>query len=116
MIYGSRYPDLWASIAARQAQSEAQKASSEVEFLRHDVDRLLMIAEALWTILKEQHGYDDAELMRRVQEIDLRDGRMDGRVAQSEPIACEKCGRPIGKRRGFCIYCGTPVADRPFGS
>ena len=96
------------------AAAQARKAQSDVELLKCDVERLLMVTEALWTILKEQHGYDDNELIRRVAEIDVRDGRLDGRLAKEAPAQCPHCGRPLIRKRPFCMYCGKPVAADPF--
>jgi hypothetical protein len=76
--------------------------------------RLLMITEAFWTLLKEQHGYTDTDLAKLIAEIDLRDGRLDGRVASGPPQPCPYCGHTLAKKRPFCIYCGKPVAPDPF--
>jgi len=39
------------------AHRKARQASTDVEELRGEVDRLRMIAQALWEILKQQHGF-----------------------------------------------------------
>lgn len=88
--------------------------ASEVARLQMQVERLLMITEALWGILKEQNGFDDKELQKRIVEIDLRDGRMDGRVAATPPAACPKCGRMVPKQSVRCMYCGEPLLMDPF--
>ena len=77
--------------------------------VEHELERLLMITEALWTILKEQHGYDDAKLQQIVTDIDLRDGKLDGRVAATAPATCPSCHRTLNKKRPRCIYCGEPA-------
>ncbi len=100
--------------SAREASSEARRAGSKAEQLQFDVDRLLMITEALWMIMKEQHGYDDAELQRLVTEIDMRDGKLDGRVARTAPVKCPKCGKTLLKKRPRCIYCGHAAPPRLF--
>ncbi len=102
------------SQSARNASSEARRASSKAEQIQFDVERLLMITEALWMILKEQHGYDDAELQRRVAQIDMRDGKLDGRVARTAAVKCPKCGKPLLKKRPRCIYCGHTAAPDLF--
>jgi len=99
---------------ALAARSDAAAARTEVDLLRSDIERLLMITEALWTILKEQHGYDDNELIKRITMIDMRDGKLDGRVAASPPHQCPKCQRTLHKNFPRCIYCGEPIAVDPF--
>ena len=106
--------DATAQSTSPGAGAEARKAVSEVENLKYDVERLLIITEALWTILKEQHGYDDNELIRRVAEIDLRDGKLDGKLTKEPPTECPHCHRTMIKRRPYCMYCGKPVAVNPF--
>ena len=99
---------------AAGARSDAATARMDVEMLRSDVERLLMISEALWLILKEQHGFDDNELVKRIVEIDMRDGKLDGRVAATPPRQCPKCNRTLFKNRSRCIYCGEYVVMNPF--
>jgi hypothetical protein len=48
-----------AQAAAAQGPSQARNVRTDLEFVRCDIERLLMIAEALWSILKEKHGYTD---------------------------------------------------------
>ncbi len=73
-----------------------------------------MITEALWMMLKKQHGYSDDDLSKLVSEIDLRDGRLDGRVAKSPPQPCPYCKKMMARHRPLCIYCGKPVPPTPF--
>ena len=100
--------------AAARAQSAANQAKTEVERLRADVERLLLISEALWTFLKEQHGYTDEQLVQRIEQIDLRDGKLDGKVAKQPQPVCPDCGRVIQRKRNRCQYCGTLIAIDPF--
>lgn len=104
----------YATAAAREAETSAREAKTELEYLKLDVERLLMITEALWNMVKEKHGYEDDELMRKINEIDLRDEKLDGRVAPSPPRPCPKCNQPLAKRRISCIYCGTATTRDPF--
>lgn len=103
-----------AQAAAAQGPSQARNVRTDLEFVRCDIERLLMIAEALWSILKEKHGYTDDELMNRITEIDRRDGKVDGRVAQSPPATCPRCNRTLERKRPFCLYCGQAIAWDPF--
>ena len=88
--------------------------TSDIAKLESQIERLLMITEALWTLLKEKHGLEDQELLRRIVEIDLRDGRLDGRVAPTPPGPCPKCQRIVSKQSVRCLYCGEPLLMNPF--
>lgn len=103
-----------AATAAENAQRQARSAKTAVELLQQDVERLLMITEALWVLLKKERGWQDADLEQIIADIDLRDGKLDGRVAPTQPRACPHCGHTIGKKRPFCFYCGKPVGTVPF--
>ena len=111
--YGSIYSQAAAAQAqtdASSAQASAREAKTEVEFLRQDIDRLLMITEALWTLLKKERGYADDVLAGLVKEIDLRDGRLDGKSSSvSAPAPCPACGKINSSKRSVCIYCGSPL-------
>jgi len=115
MFYSSlgNYDSL-SNAATSGARADAAAARSEVDSLKVDVERLLMITEALWMILKEQHGYDDKELIKRIVTIDMRDGKLDGKVAAEPPHKCPKCDRTLFKNRPRCLYCGEPVMPDPF--
>ena len=54
----------YALTTATVAESAANEAKTNVEILRHDIDRLLLITEGLWTFMKQQHGYTDDALVR----------------------------------------------------
>jgi predicted phage gp36 major capsid-like protein len=115
--YGRTYSQAVAQAAqtdANGAQASAREAKTEVELLRNDVGRLSLITEALWTFLKKQHGYSDEDLSALVQEIDLRDGRLDGKTAKASPSACPKCGRKNSNKYSTCIYCGSPLPVQLF--
>jgi hypothetical protein len=100
-----------------QARASAREAASVAEGMKGEVERLLLLSQALWEILREKHGLTDDELVKKIAEIDLRDGRLDGRLAPSASGGvkeCPECGRPLGKKRPVCIYCGTAVVVDPF--
>lgn len=83
-----------------------------VEALRYDMERVLLITEALWELLKEKHGYTDDQLIQHVHRIDAADGKLDGRVTRKAgPTTCGTCGRALSRRRPTCIYCGA-TGDR----
>jgi hypothetical protein len=103
-----------ASQEASRASSKAKEVSDHLGLIKVDVEKLLMISEALWTILKEKHGYTDDELIRRIENIDLRDGKLDGKVAKSPAKPCPACNRVLIGNRPVCLYCGQTVKRKPF--
>jgi len=96
------------------ARADAREAQTATELMKHDINRLLMITEALWGFLKKEHGYSVEELIQAINEIDMRDGELGGRPGGSAPVICPACGRANSGKRPLCIYCGQPVPTNPF--
>src|SRR6266850_1458425 len=80
-----------AQLTAEEARRKATNVDEKIDAVKYDIERLLMISEALWSILKKEHGYEDADLTKLVAAIDLRDGKLDGRVAVTPPQPCPYC-------------------------
>ena len=95
-------------------RTSGRDAKAEIEALRFDVERLLLITEALWSIAKEKLECTDEDLTRRIADIDLQDGTLDGRKAKSPPKPCPHCQRILAKHRHRCLFCGKPVEQEPF--
>ena len=93
-----------------EARAEAGETKSEADLLKHDVDRLMMITEALWTFLKKEHGYSDDDLAKAIGAADLRHSGADKNAQEK----CPSCGRMISAHRRLCIYCGNPVPQSLF--
>jgi rubrerythrin len=53
-----------------------------------------------------------AQIMNKIEEIDLRDGKADGK--ESQPTVCPDCGHTISKRRSNCFYCGARIPSFGF--
>ena len=101
---------------ASQAQSAGKRAArvagdvrTQNEAITGDIEKLFMLTEALWTILKEEHGYSDDKLIKRIQEVDLHDGKLDGKVAKQQKPSCPKCKHKLMGKHQVCLYCGTVV-------
>lgn len=95
-----------ARAAAGAAQSAAGSVRTDMAELRRQLDKTMMILEAVWSLCREAHGWTDQQLVDRVTEIDLRDGQLDGKVRRvARP--CPGCGRAIGADKSACMWCGT---------
>ena len=103
-----------ASKDAAAATRAANQAQTEVEALREDVEKLYMVTEALFRLMQNHHGYTQEDLVAKVQEIDMEDGRLDGRRrSDNEVRPCPQCGRPMRTSRSQCYYCGATLEYDP---
>ncbi|MDB5391759.1 MAG: hypothetical protein JWM11_7405 [Planctomycetaceae bacterium] len=85
---------------------KVREAKDEITDLRSEVNRLRMICEGMWTLIKTRLGVADDELANLVNQIDLRDGKLDGK-SMKPPQVCTKCSRVVSSRTSLCLYCGT---------
>jgi len=104
------YPPETKPASASAAALEAQLKGAS---LQTDVDKLFLITQALWELLKKEHGYTDEVLQEKVTEIDLSDGKLDGKAQKIERPDCPSCGRKMG-RHPICLYCGATPPRNPF--
>ena len=104
----------YASAEATAAQNTAREAQASTELLSHDVERLLLITQALWTLMKQQQGYADDVLTNLIEEIERRKTIGDGAAVKDPPRNCPHCGRPNSANRLYCIYCGQAIGGNPF--
>jgi len=99
------------SATQRQTERAAQGLDDQVARL----ERLTLACAALWSLLQE-HGHTQEQLLQRMQELDLRDGRLDGRLV-ADKVDCTGCGRVAKGGRRTCLYCGSELSPAPpFGS
>jgi hypothetical protein len=94
--------------AARHAGSSAHSAQSELADLRASVDRLTLVNQALWELIRDQSALREEDLLARIEAIDLRDGILDGRMA-TDVAKCPACERPNRSQRARCLYCGASL-------
>ena len=97
---------------AIQAEHTARRARSEIDELRRDFEKLRLAAAATWEVLRDHNGLRDVDLMNKIREIDLRDGKLDGRIS-TQPRECPACRRVNRSDRPKCLYCGHETTDRP---
>ncbi len=98
-----------ATATADQAQAKSYDLERRVKQLEAEVDSLTLILMGMWELLGKSNGFYLKDLEAKMQEIDLRDGTLDGKL-KSGPTTCGECGRVLGDRRKICIYCGAHVS------
>ena len=104
-----------AQLSGEMASRVASQVRTQNDFIIADVENLFLITKALWTILKEEHGYTDDILLKKITEIDGEDGKLDGKITKTETQRCPKCGRKLIKKQSTCLFCETPITQDPFG-
>jgi hypothetical protein len=77
----------------------------ELRALDDKINQLAMVCRAMFELLQQSTGLSDKDLMAKVLEIDLRDGRRDGRMTPT-PKRCPKCEAMISPKFGRCLFCG----------
>jgi hypothetical protein len=92
---------------ARSSDRQARDAKSQVEDLEARLDRLALACMAMWSLMQECTDLTEENLLERVNEIDLRDGRLDGKLLR-QVKRCPKCDRVMSPRHTKCLYCGAP--------
>ena len=91
---------------AGRAQLKAEQSFAHLERLESKIETLALACQSLWEILRDTTDLTEDKLEDKMEEIDLRDGRLDGRLSKVAD-ACMKCGRKTSRRRSTCLYCGA---------
>lgn len=100
--------------SAAGASARAIDAGAAASDLRQRVEMLALANQALFELLQEKLGLTETDVLKRMGEIDLRDGVRDGRMSP-KILSCTKCGRKVNSTRQHCMYCGERiVSGSPF--
>jgi len=96
---------------AMQAKQDVAQYQERVRELEFAMGRTTLACQALWEILRSRFGLTEAELLAKINEVDLRDGKQDGRMTPML-ISCPACGKPLNSKNSRCIYCCAAI-QRP---
>lgn len=99
---------------AREARAEAVTYQSNIKELQHQVERLSLMNQALWELIRERAGLTDADLETKAREVDLRDGLADGKLS-TIAVKCPSCLRVCNSKHHKCLYCGQLFEKPLFG-
>jgi hypothetical protein len=99
----------------QEAQSTADQASAKAEAVHERlssqerrIERLALHCQAMWEMLRERAQFTDEEFVNKVLEVDLRDGRTDGRMS-ARISDCPNCKQKTNSRRATCVICGVEL-------
>lgn len=89
-----------------EAKDELARLRALVDDQQRRLDSLTLAAQAMWELLRAAAKFTDADLLEKMQEVDLRDGEADGKIT-SGVVNCPSCGRRSRSNRRHCVYCGA---------
>lgn len=72
------------------------------------LDRLALHCQGMWEMLRERGQFTDEEIAAKILEVDLRDGRADGRFSQ-QVMTCPTCKQKTNSKRTACVICGADL-------
>jgi len=98
---------------AARAKSRAISVERHVRVLQANLAKSMMINEALWELIRDQHGLTEKDLHDKLYQVDMRDGVLDGKH-QRKAVQCPNCGHTVSPRHPACIYCGHVIDDSVF--
>jgi hypothetical protein len=102
-----------ASKTAERAKSKATAVLRRVSVLEANLAKAMLISETLWEFIKENHGLTDEQLRKKVCEVDMRDGTLDGKN-QRKAVECPNCRHMVSARHPACVYCGQVIDETIF--
>jgi len=85
--------------------------SAELALLQAQLDRLNLLQLAAIELIIERLGVTEDQFLAKVEAIDSRDGRPNGRLTLA-PAACPRCQRLNHAQRMACVYCGERLPTR----
>ncbi len=74
--------------------------------LSYRLDQLTLATMAMWELIRDQTSLTEKDLLSKMEEIDLRDGKETGKLAHGVKT-CKSCNRPINPNHKKCLYCGA---------
>lgn len=97
-------------LSSAQVDTTRRVASTQEQLrrLENRYERMRLVTNALWRMLKEHTGLTDSDLKRFIERVDLLDGKLDGKLAGTTgAMDCPRCSRRILKSAAACPWCGA---------
>ena len=105
-----RISDLRAVTARQETTTDSLRR--QLEDSQGKLDNTMLALVALVELLAERGITTRDELLARMDLVDLRDGKRDGKIS-SKVVDCPECLRPLNTNQSKCLYC---EAQRPPGT
>jgi hypothetical protein len=92
--------------------TQADHLRTQLRALEATVERQALACQAMWELLQQHLPVGEKDLLKKMEQIDLRDGVADGRMTP-QASTCTACGRTVHAKRKNCLYCGADVGGPP---
>lgn len=93
---------------ASEANIKSRRNSKDVALLEEKIDALALACHAMWEIMQDKQNLTTEQLEKKIQELDLRDGKLDGKL-NITVMNCPDCGHKLSPRHTNCFYCGAEL-------
>ena len=107
-VMGERTATRAASFARSAGATAGASQAGEIHDVNERVDRLILVVDAMWSLLRDS-GWTDEQLAERIRQIDLADG-VEDRRRTAQPTRCATCQSMVEPGRAACAICGSPMA------
>ena len=98
-----------ARVASSRAEARAGSAQDRMSRVERRLEALSLACQSMWELCSAEFKLSEEQLIAKMQEVDLRDGKLDGRMSP-QAQECERCNRRANARRDKCLYCGHEFA------
>ena len=102
-----------AESVARNAERDGKQSERRIVALEQRIERLSLAVMALAEILRDDFHVSEEAIEAKLQAIDIRDGKLDGKLARSAK-QCVSCQRANNSNRTACMYCGAQLPTESF--
>ncbi len=97
---------------SREALTDERRITTEM--LQDKLEKMQLVNEALWEIVKASTGATDDNLRAWIAHLDGEDGQVDGRRVHRAEM-CNSCQSRVPVGSPICVYCSEPApAKSPF--
>ena len=108
--YQAERASMKADQVSMKLDTTKEQVEEKVERLNNNIAHLALLCRAMFELLQERTDITDADLAKKMEEIDLRDGRADGKMTP-QIQKCPQCGRTVSPKFNRCLYCGFQAAQ-----
>jgi hypothetical protein len=106
-VLGERAASRAAAFSRSAGAAAGSAAAGDMYDLELRMDRLLLVVDAMWSLMRE-NGLTDEDLAARIRQLDESDGTVDGRRTP-QPVRCQNCDSMVEPGRPTCAFCGAAV-------